>query len=288
MDNISKKSKFKNIKDNNFISGKTSIYISFCILAILFILPVVWVIICSFKNSSELYEWPPSFIPKNMTFENFIEAFKKGNFGIYFYNSTFVAIIATIITVFINTMAGYALAKFKFKGSNILLILFISTLMIPLEVIMIPIFSVIKFMGLYNNIWGLIIPSAATPTGLFILRQYLLSVPDELLEAARIDGCSEWRLFLSIIIPIAKPAMSVLAIFSFMWRWNDFLWPLIVISNPEKYTIQLAISNFMGEFNVDWNSLLAMSVISMIPVLIVFFIFQRQFVQGIVTSGLKE
>jgi alpha-1,4-digalacturonate transport system permease protein len=119
------------------------------------------------------------------------------------------------------------------------------------------------------------------------MRQYLLSVPDELLEAARIDGASEWRIFVKLILPISKPVLSVLTIFSFMWRWNDFLWPLIVISTPEKYTVQLAISNFVGQYNVDWNGLLAISVITMIPVLIVFLIFQKQFVKGMVTSGLK-
>lgn len=273
----------KKIKFNEVL-----LYAVLIILSLIFILPIVWIIICSFKDSSELYKWPPTIIPNKITFMNYIMAFKKGNFGLFFYNSAFVAIVATIITVIINTMAGFALAKYKFKGNMFLLIAFISTLMIPLEVIMIPIFSVVKHMGLYNNIWGLIIPSAATPTGLFIMRQYLLSVPDELMEAARIDGCSEWHIFWKIIMPIAKPAMAVLAIFSFMWRWNDFLWPLIVISDPKKYTIQLAISNFMGEFNVDWNSLLAMSVLSMIPVLIIFAIFQKQFVQGMVTSGMKD
>lgn len=268
--------------------NETLLYVSLCIIALIFILPVVWVIICSFKNTSELYKWPPTMIPKHPTFSNYIIAFKKGNFGLYFLNSTFVAVVATIITVIINTMAGYAFAKYSFKGNTFLLIAFISTLMIPLEVIMIPIFGVVKHVGLYNNIWGLIIPASATPTGLFIMRQYLLSVPDELLEASRIDGSSEWHTFWSIIVPISKPAMSVLAIFSFMWRWNDFLWPLILISNPKKYTIQLAISNFMGEYNVDWNSLLAMSVVSMIPVLIIFLIFQKQFVQGMVTSGMKD
>lgn len=159
--------------------------------------------------------------------------------------------------------------------------------MIPLEVIMIPIFKVISFLGLYNNLLSIIIPPAATPTGVFLLRQYLLSVPDELLEAARIDGASEWRIYSRIILPVCKPILAVLAIFSFMWRWDDFLWPLIGISDPSLYTIQLALSNFIGEFNVDWGSLLAMSVITMIPVLVVFLMFQRYFVSGMVTSGMK-
>jgi alpha-1,4-digalacturonate transport system permease protein len=160
--------------------------------------------------------------------------------------------------------------------------------MIPLEVIMTPIFSVISKLGLYNSLWGIIIPPAATPTGVFLIRQYLLTVPDELLEAARIDGAGEWKIFWKLIVPIATPVISVLAIFSFMWRWDDFIWPLIVISDPTKYTIQLALSNFIGEYNVDWGSLLAMSVVTMIPILIVFLIFQKQFIQGMATSGMKD
>lgn len=263
-------------------------YLALCIIAGIFLLPVVWIVLSSIKTSSELYQWPPAIFPSKFTLDNYILAFEKGKFGVYFWNSLFVTVVSTILTIIINTMAGYGLAKYRFKGDTFLLFGFIATLMIPIEVIMIPIFSVVKAFGMYNSLWGLIIPPAATPTGLFIVRQYLLSVPDELLEAARIDGASEWCIFYRLILPIAKPVIAVLGIFSFMWRWNDYIWPLIVISDPNKYTIQLAISNFIGEFNVDWNSLLAMSVISMIPVLVVFLIFQKQFVQGMVTSGMKD
>ncbi|MDN3019100.1 carbohydrate ABC transporter permease [Paenibacillus sp. BSR1-1] len=264
------------------------IYLALSVLVCIFIFPVIWVVLSSIKDSTELYSWPPKFIPDNPTFENFIAAFEKGNFGTYFLNSTFVTVTATVLTLIINTMAGYALAKYRFKGDTWLLIGFISTLMIPLEVIMTPIFSVISKLGLYNSLWGIIIPPAATPTGVFLIRQYLLTVPDELIEAARIDGAGEWKIFWKLIVPIAKPIISVLAIFSFMWRWDDFIWPLIVISDPTKYTVQLALSNFIGEFNVDWGSLLAMSVVTMIPVLIVFLIFQKQFIQGMATSGMKD
>ncbi|AFK85521.1 MULTISPECIES: carbohydrate ABC transporter permease [Thermoanaerobacterium] len=258
------------------------------VLALIFLIPIIWVVISSFKNNTDLYKWPPDIFPKTITFNSYTVAFEKGNFGLFFFNSTTVSILSTIITIIINTMAGYAFAKYKFKGDNVIFLIFISTLIIPLEVIMIPIFSVIRKLGLYNNLLGIIIPPAATPTGVFLVRQYLLNVPDELIEAARIDGANEWSIFWKLIFPISMPVVSVLAIFSFMWRWNDFLWPLIVISDPSKYTIQLAISNFIGEFNIDWNSLLAMSVITMIPVLIIFIIFQKQFVSGMVTSGLKD
>ncbi|GAB2717642.1 carbohydrate ABC transporter permease [Paenibacillus thermoaerophilus] len=256
-------------------------------ITLIWLFPVLWTVLSSFKTQDDLYRWPPALIPPTFSLEHFVAAFEKGNFGTYFMNSTIVTITSTLLLLLINAMAGFALAKYRFKGDSILLIGFISTLMIPLEVIMIPIFKVISFLGLYNSLLGIIIPPAATPTGVFLIRQYLLSVPDELLEAARMDGAGEWKIFWRIILPIAKPIISVLAIFSFMWRWDDFLWPLIVINNPEKYTIQLALSNFIGEYNVDWGSLLAMSTITMIPVLVVFLLFQRQFVQGIATSGMK-
>lgn len=272
--------------------GKTMrsvvLYAALVLLAVLFLVPVFWIAICAFKGKTELVVWPPVIFPKQLTFENFTTALSKGNFGLYFFNSAYSTIISTVITLVINCMAGYAFAKFKFKGNNFLFMSFLATLMIPLEVIMIPMFQMLKFFHMYNSLWGIIIPPAATPTGVFLMRQYLLSVPDELLEAARIDGASELRIFARIIVPIAKPVLSVLTIFSFMWRWNDFLWPLLVINNPKLYTVQLAIANFSGQFAVDWSSLLAMAVVTMIPVLVIFLIFQKQFVRGMVISGMKE
>lgn len=264
------------------------IYALLAVLTLLFLAPIVWVVFSSFKNGSELFAWPPSLFPQNPTLENYSLAFSKGDFGVFFGNSAFVAIVSTLLTVVINIMAGYAFAKYQFPGRDIIFVLFIATLMLPLEVIMIPIFQVVKAFGMYNSLWGIIIPPAATPTGVFLARQFFLSIPNELLEAARIDGAAERRIFISLIIPIAKPVMSVLAIFAFMWRWNDFMWPLLVIRDMDKYTVQLALSSFNGQFSVDWNSLLAMTVVGMIPVLVVFLIFQKQFVKGMVVSGMKE
>jgi len=262
-------------------------YVLLIAFSALWLFPVLWIFLSSFKNNTELYQFPPTFLPQQFTLEHFINAFEKGNFGKYFLNSAIVAITSTILLLLINSMAGYALAKFKFKGGTFILLAFISTLMIPLEVIMIPIFKVLSFLGLYNTLLALIIPPAATPTGVFMLRQYLLTIPNELLEAARIDGAGEWKIYWRIILPLCQPILAALAIFSFMWRWDDFLWPLIAISDPSKYTVQLALSNFIGEFNVDWGSLLAMSVITMIPVLIVFLIFQKHLVNSMATSGMK-
>lgn len=267
---------------------RTGLYLLLLVLALLFLTPIAWVVVSAFKSGSELFAFPPSLLPKAPTLKNFTQALGKGNFGLFFANSAMVAVLSTLLTVVINTMAGFAFAKYQFKGRDAIFVAFIATLMLPLEVIMIPIFQVVKALGMYNSLAGIIIPPAATPTGVFLCRQFFLSVPDELLEAARIDGASERRIFTQLILPIARPVMSVLAIFSFMWRWNDYMWPLLVIRDMKKYTVQLALANFNGQFSVDWNSLLAMAVISMIPVLAVFLVFQRQFVRGMVVSGMKE
>ena len=269
-------------------TSSSLIYLIAIIIAVITLFPVVWIVISSFKNGSELFVYPPSMWPKVPTLSNYVYAFHKGNFVLFFKNSAYVAVLSTVITVIINTMAGYAFAKYRFKGNTTLFLFFLATLMLPLEVIMIPIFQVVKFFGMYNTFLGIIIPPAATPAGVFLLRQYFYSIPNELMESARIDGASEVRIFTSIMIPLAKSAMSVLAIFSFMWRWNDFMWPLLVIRDTDKYTVQLALNNFNGQYSVDWNGLLAMSVITMVPVLVVFLIFQKQFVRGLVTSGMKE
>lgn len=257
------------------------------LLVLLFLVPVIYIILSSFKPMNELFSTKPTFFPNQWTTDNYIDALSKGNFTRYIFNSLIVAVTSTILAVVINSMSGYALAKFRFKGDSIIMLIILSTIMLPLEIIMVPIFSVLKFFGLYNTLWALIIPPAATPTGIFLMRQYLLTIPDEIIQSARIDGASEWKIFYSIILPNAKPAIATLAIFSFMWRWNDYVWPLIAINSPKKYTLQLAIANFTGEFNTDYNSILAVSAISMIPMLIIFVIFQRQFVQGTVQTGMK-
>lgn len=271
----------------NKLVKKIFLYIVSITVALVFLIPVIYIILAAFKPTNELYTQIPRFLPQNWTFANFTRAFQQGNFVRYIFNSLLVATTSTLVAVVVNTMSGYALAKYRFKGDTFILIVILSTIMLPLEVIMVPIFSVLRFFGLYNSLLALIIPPAATPTGIFLMRQFLLTIPDEVIESARIDGAGEFRIFWRIIVPNAKPAIATIAIFSFMWRWNDYVWPLIAISSPRKYTLQLAIANFTGEYNVDWNSLLAMSVISMIPMLIVFLIFQRQFVQGTAESGMK-
>ncbi|MBP8855240.1 MAG: carbohydrate ABC transporter permease [Oscillospiraceae bacterium] len=264
------------------------LYLGMIILAALFILPIVWIITSSFKTQSEMFTWPPAIFSANPTLENFTRALSEGNFGLFFYNTTFVTIMATFLTVVVNVMSGYAFAKYDFRGKTVLFGIVLATLMIPLEVIMIPIFKVIVATNLYDSLWGLIIPAIASPTAVFLIRQYYVGIPNAYMEAARIDGASETGIFMRIMLPLAKPVIGVLCVFSFMWRWNDYLWPKLVITSKEKNTIQLALANFSGEFSVDWSSLLAMSVIAMIPIIIVFISLQKYIIGGMTAGGVKE
>jgi alpha-1,4-digalacturonate transport system permease protein len=219
--------------------------------------------------------------------ENYIEGIESFNFARYLLNSVIVTITATILTLLVNSMAAFALSKYEFRGRNAIFLIMISTLMVPLSVVLVPVFLVITKVGWNNNLLGVIIPGAATPTGVFLLRQYMLTIPDELLAAARIDGASEWRIYSQIILPLAKPALAVLTIFSVMWRWNDFLWPLIVLSRHEMFTLQVGLNSFQGELNVQWHLILAMTVLTLLPISVVFAFLQKNVTTGIATTGLK-
>lgn len=226
--------------------------------------------------------------------ENYLDPILKRNgqvnftFGTYLFNSVFVTVAATVITLIINAMAAFALSKYRFRGRLTFTILIIATLLIPSSIILVSLFFVVWSFGMFGSLWGVIIPAAATPTGVFLLRQYMLTIPDELLEAARMDAASEWRIFWRIVMPLSLPALSVLAILSVIWRWNDFLWPLIVlISDPAKHTLQLGLTQYAGEFDSDFHYILAMTVVSLIPITLVFVWLQRFITTGIATTGLK-
>ncbi len=226
--------------------------------------------------------------------ENYLDPILKRNgqdnfsFFTYLFNSVFVTVAATLLTLLINAMAAFALSKYKFRGRLTFTLLIVATLLIPSSIILVSLFFVVWSFGIFGSLWGVIIPAAATPTGVFLLRQYMLTIPDELLEAARMDAASEWRIFWRIVLPLSLPALSVLAILSVIWRWNDFLWPLIVlISDPAKHTIQLGLTQYAGEFDSDFHYILAMTVVSLIPITLVFVWLQRFITTGIATTGLK-
>ncbi|MDJ0753350.1 MAG: carbohydrate ABC transporter permease [Ardenticatenaceae bacterium] len=218
---------------------------------------------------------------------NYQEGIQSFNFARYLWNSVFVTVMATILTLLVNSMAAFALSKYKFRGRNTIFIIMISTLMVPISVILVPIFLVITQVGWNNTLIGIIVPGAATPTGVFLLRQYMLTIPDELIDSARIDGASEWRIYLQIILPLARPALAVLMIFSIMWRWNDFLWPKIVLTQSELFTLQVGLQTFQSDLTIQWHLILAMTVLTMLPITFVFAFLQKYITTGIATTGMK-
>lgn len=255
--------------------------------ALLALIPIMWLVLGSFKTPAELAERPPTLLPDSWGLTNYTDALTRFDFGTYLFNSTVVTLAATALTLAINSMAAYALAKYNFRGKNALFLLTLATIMIPLQVILLPVYQVVASLGMVNTLWGLIIPAAATPTGVFILRQYMLSIPDELIEAARVDGAGEFRIFFRIVLPMCRPALAVVAILSIMWRWNDFLWPLVVAQSEAVYTLPVALARFTAEETVPFNLIIAMSVVTVLPVIILFLFFQRQIVTGIANTGIK-
>ncbi len=222
-----------------------------------------------------------------VAWENYTEPLQRFSFLTYLKNSVVVTFVATLVTLLINSMAAYGLAIYEFPGRTAIMLFVIGTLMIPITVILVPVYLVVTELGMINSLWGVILPGAATPTGVFLLRQYMLTIPRDLIEAARMDRASEWSIYWKVVLPLAAPAIAVLAIFSIMWRWNDFLWPLIVLNRSEVYTLQVGLNAFQGELDVQWHFVLAMTVVTLIPVILVFAFLQRFITTGIASTGMK-
>lgn len=255
--------------------------------ALIALFPFYWMFVTAVKPVDEIFAFPPKLWPGEFVWGNFATAMQRADFGRYFRNSFIVTLLSTTITVSINLLAGFAFAKYNFKFKEVFFLIVLSTLMIPLQVTMIPNFIIASKIGIRNTLWGVIIPPCAEAFGLFMARQFISDIPNELLEAGRIDGATEFTIFRKIIIPNVKPLISVLVIFTVMWRWNDLQWPLIMISNDKYYTVQLGLSMLNGAQYVNWNDMMSASLISIIPVLAVFLIFQKQFVEGMASSGIK-
>ena len=266
---------------------KICIFLIVFLAALVALFPFYWMFVTAVKPVEEIFEFPPKLWPGEFIWSNFATALSRADFGRYFRNSFIVTFTSTAITVSINLLAGFAFAKYKFRFKEFFFLIVLSTLMIPLQVTMIPNFIIATKLGIRNTLWGVIIPPCAEAFGLFMARQFISDIPDELLEAGRIDGETEFTIFSRIILPNVKPLISVLVIFTVMWRWNDLQWPLILISNEKYYTVQLGLSMLNGAQYVNWNDMMSASLISTIPVLVVFLIFQKEFVQGMASSGIK-
>lgn len=255
--------------------------------AFIMMMPFLWMITTSLKPLKDSYG-SPYLIPKAFEFKNYLIAWNSAPFIDYYKNSLIVSISITIGTIIISAMAAYPFARMNFKGKNILFYLFLGTMMIPFYVQIIPLHSIIQKLGWLDTRKALIIPRLFSPFGIFLFRQYFLTIPKELDEAAEMDGCSKFRLFWRIILPLSKPAIASLAIFTFLFGWNDFLWPLLVTTKPEFTTVQIGIANFSGKYGTLWPYLMAGTVTSVIPVFIVFILGQKHFIAGIMSGGVKE
>ncbi len=258
------------------------------ILAIITLAPFVWMILTSFKDLGEIFVYPPKWLPERLKFENYVNAFEAAPFGRYYLNSLFVASVVTIGQLITCSMAAFAFARLQFRGRNVLFFIFLGTMMIPYNVTMIPSFMVLYWLGWIDSFKALIVPGLASAFGVFLLRQFFMTIPKELEEAAYIDGATRFGVLRRIIIPLSKPALATLAIFTFMGVFNDFIWALIVINSEEMRTVQLGLAIFRDRYLTQWDLLMAGSVTAVLPILIVFFFAQSYFIKGITLSGLKE
>ena len=263
-------------------------YIILGIIAILMLFPLVWLVSTSFKSPSEnIFQFPPQLIPSQPTFQNFIRVWETNPFGRYLFNSLLVATLTVSLNLLFCSLAAYPLARLTFKGRDLIFTAIIATIMIPFQIVMIPLYVLTVQLGLRNSYLGIIFPSIASAFGIFLLRQAFKSVPKELEEAARIDGCSELGIWWNIMIPAVKPALITLAIFVFIGSWSDFLWPLLILDQPDYYTMPLGVATLAGTFSLDWRLIAAGSVISIAPVLLFFLILQRYIVPTDAGSGVK-
>lgn len=271
-------------------TSKLALFICYLLLslgAVFMLLPLLWMTSAAFKPLSEIIQVPPTWIPKHFTLDNFKEIFSQLPFGRYFFNSILTTCIILASVIITSTMGGYAFAKYNFKFKNIFFFLILSSMMIPFQVRMIPLYQLSQKLDIINNYAGVVFPWLFDAMGIFLMKQFMTSVPNELIESARIDGLSEGSIFLRIVLPLVKPAISTLTIFTFSWSWEEFLWPLVITNSDKVRTLPVGLQFFSEQYgsNVHWQ--MAGAFAAVIPVIIVFFTMQKQFIEGIALTGLK-
>jgi multiple sugar transport system permease protein len=294
------------------LKARIATYLIVTPLALLFVAPFAWLIAASFEPLTEIFSNPPHWIPQDATLAGYRGFLNLGELTgaqrmqghgdwHWFKNSVFVASSVTILQTFFNALCAYCFAKRRFPGRDAIFVLFLATMMVPGQVTLIPNYLIIKHIPFFNgndwmgqgghgwidSYWGLIMPGSVSAFGIFLLRQYMLSIPDDLLDAARVDGAGEFRIFWTIVLPLCAPALAANAIFTFQGAWEDFFWPLIIINDPGHYTVPLGLALFVVKNNTSWNLLFAGSVIATLPMILIFIIFQRRFIQGIAVTGVK-
>ncbi|MGH2559602.1 MAG: carbohydrate ABC transporter permease [Thermomicrobiales bacterium] len=264
------------------------LYLALFLGMLMMVAPFLWMVLGAFKTEAELTRFPPTWIPEELTLAHFRQLFDELDFPTYFKNSVIIAGVKTLTNLFFCSMAGYALAKLHFWGRDVLFVFILGTMMIPGMVTLIPSFIMISELNLVNTLTGVILPGTVGAFGVFLMRQFMLGIPEDLLDAGRIDGASEFHLFWRIALPLSMPALATLAIFTFLASWNDFIWPLIVLSDESKYNLPVALATFaIGQHRTETGMLMAGSLVIILPVLVVFVLLQRYFTQGITMTGLK-
>ena len=281
--------------------GKTIVYILLIVGAILFTAPWLWMVSASFQPMKDMFNWPPTWIPEHFITTNYTKFLQAAGIARWFFNSFFVSASVVILQLFFNSIAAYTFAKRRFPGRDAIFVFMLGTLMIPGIVFLIPNYLILQRIpffggnnatgtggvGWLDSYLGLIIPSIASVWGIFFIRQFMKSIPDELIDAARIDGASEFRIYRQIALPLSWPALAANAISTFTWNWNDFFWPFLVISDPKLRTVQLGLALFVVQHRTAWDTVMAGSVLATIPVLLVFLLFQRYFIKGIALTGMR-
>lgn len=278
------------MSDNKFIHflEKFAVHLILLLGLAATVTPFLWMLSTSFKPGGGIFTYPPQWIPRNPTFEWYLQLIRDVDILLHFKNSIIVAVTTTVCQLFLATLAGYAFAKLKFAGRDKIFTLLMTTVMIPGQITMIPVFLFLKKLGFLNTYWGLILPASVSIFGIFLIRQFMMTIPDDLIEASRIDGCSEFRIYWNVILPLCKPVLATLGIFTFMGSWNDFLWPLIVMVGEDRYTLPVALANLNGQYATKFGLLMAGAVVVVIPIIVIFMFAQKYVIRGIVTTGLKE
>jgi multiple sugar transport system permease protein len=256
-------------------------------VSIVLLFPLYWMVVVAFSSKQELLSRDLRLWPREFTVDNFTKVFDTFPTVTWFGNSVVVAVFVTALTVVVNLLAGYAFARLKFRGSNVLFLLALSTLMLPVQVIMVSQFKLVTELGIYGTYWAVILPTAATAFGIFLARQFIIGIPEEIIEAARVDGAGQFRVFAQIVLPLCKPLIAVLILLTFLSTWNDFAWPLIALKESELYTLPIGLLFLKGQYGTDYGAIMALALVSVLPMIIVFLVFQRYFVQGFARSGIK-
>ena len=256
------------------------------LVAVLMAFPL-WVMLVTAVSGNSVFSTDLELWPKRITGANFARVFSAWPVGTWFVNSVVVTALTTILTVVVSVLAGYGFAKLRFPAKGPLFLLLLATMMIPTQAILVPQFRLVNALGLVGTFWAVIIPGAAATFGIFLARQFMIAIPNELIEAAKMDGAGPVRIFWSIVLPLCKPLLAVLTLLSLMYQWNDFLWPLIVLKVPELYTLTIGLQFLQGQYRTDYGAMMAMTLITVGPLVVLFLLFQRWFVQGFATTGIR-